>query len=175
MEIFVLITHLIGTILGVGGATMVELHLHQALKDKLVSADESAILAVDYTIIRVGLILAVLSGFGFLLLFKFNGEVEKMYDPILWAKLVMVMIIAVNAILLQAHKINLYWGAAFSFVSWWTVGILGVFLAEGQKLNFFSDDAFVSSFGSIMIVYGITVVVGAIILHQIRSIVSKTV
>ena len=54
--LLLVLVHLVGTIFGVGGATMIEVHLNQALKDSLVSKDESAILALDYKIVRVGLV-----------------------------------------------------------------------------------------------------------------------
>lgn len=171
MDVYTLLilVHLAGTILGIGGATMIEVHLNKALQNREVSYDEKEILATDYAIVRIGLIVSILSGFGFLLLYKISGQTFKLYDPILWAKLAMVIVIAVNALLLQAHKISLYWGAAFSFVSWWTVGLLGVFLTNNVKFDFFGVHTFLSSFASAMLLYGFLVVIGAIVLDFIRK------
>lgn len=158
-----IIAHIIGTILGVGGATMIEIILCKSLKDGTVSDDERNILAPTYTVVRVGLIVAILSGFGFLLVYKFNGQNFRLYDPVLWAKLMIIMVIAVNAILLQMHRVSLYWGSAFSFVSWWLVALLGIFLTNGIKHSFFS----------IMFVYALALIVGAALLHFIRVRVTK--
>lgn len=171
MEISFLLVliHLAGTILGVGGATMIEVHLNQSLKDSLVSKDESALLSLDYNTVRVGLVLALLSGFGFLLLYKIEGETENLYSPILWAKLVIVIIIAINTLLLQARKISLYWGATLSFVSWWTAAILGMYMMDGRTINPFFGEGFFSSFSSILLFYALAVAVGSVILHTIRT------
>ena len=169
IELLLLITHIVGTILGVGGATMIELHLNQALKDKLVSADEGAILGWDYKTVRVGLIMAVLSGFGLIVYHRVVGHFGVMHNPIMWAKLTLVGIMLINTLLLQARMISLYWGTAFSFVSWWTVAIIGVFTTERVRIDLFGGESFLSSFGSIMLIYGIAVVMGAIVLHGIRN------
>lgn len=161
MDIYTLliVAHIAGTILGVGGATMIEIILTKSLKDGTVSEDEREVLKPTYSVVRVGLVVSLLSGFGFLILYKLHGQTFRLYDPVLWAKLTAVMVIAVNAILLQSHKISLYWGSALSFVTWWLVAILGVFLTNGVKY----------SFVSIMVVYIIAVVVGAALLHFIRQ------
>jgi len=156
---FLLLGHLIGTVLGVGGATFVEIQLNNALKDGKVSPEEGVMLGSAYKTVRVGLILGLLTGFGFLILYKTVGQTFRLYDPVLWAKIVMIVIIAINAVLLQAHKMSLYWGSAISFVSWWAVAFLGFFLTNGVKY----------SFVSIMVTYVVTVVVGAVILHKMRE------
>ncbi len=158
-----IIAHLVGTILGVGGATMLEVALNKSLQDGTVSEDERAILGPTYTVVRVGLIVAILSGFGFLLLYKFHGQAFRLYDPVLWAKLVALTVILINAIMLQLHKVSLYWGSALSCVSWWLVAILGIFLTNGVKYSFFS----------IMAVYILALVIGASLLHAIRTRIAK--
>lgn len=169
MELIIVIAHIIGTIFGVGGATMIEAHLAQALKDKLVSTDEKAILAIDYRMVRIGLVVCLVSGFGFLLLDKFEGTTQYLYSPRLWAKLVIIMIIGANALLLQAHAISLYWGSAFSFVSWWVAALFGVFITQRFKFDFFGEGGFTTTFASLMLVFAVAVVVGAIILHLFRN------
>ncbi len=169
IELALLIIHIIGTIVGVGGATLIEVHLNQALKDKNISSDEREFLKLDYTIVRVGLILAILSGFGLLAYHRIMEHYGVMMNPIVWSKLVIVIIIAINTLLLQAKRINLYWGAAFSFVSWWAAAIFGVFITERVPIDIFGKGSFISSFGSVMLIYGVTVIVGAYILHRIRN------
>ncbi len=169
IELALLIIHIVGTIIGVGGATLIEVHLNQALRDKNISTDEGAFLKLDYKVVRVGLILAVLSGFGLLAYHRVMEHYGVMTNPIVWSKLLIVIIIAINTLLLQARCINLYWGAAFSFVSWWAAGIFGVFVTERVPIDIFGKGSFISSFGSVMLIYGVSVIVGAVILHAIRN------
>lgn len=171
MDIFTLliIVHLLGTVLAIGGATMIELHLNRALKDGEISSDEGGMLALDYAIVRWGFIISLLSGFGFLLVYKMSGQTFRLYDPVLWAKMTLVIVVGTNALLLQSHKISLYWGAALSFVSWWSIGLLGVFLSNGIKFNIFGNYSFFNSFMSVILVFVVSVVVGAAALHFIRK------
>lgn len=157
--LFLIITHIIGTVLGVGGATFIEVFLVKALKDGHVDPIEGDFLKTTFTIVRVGLVLAILSGFGFLLFYQLNGQTFKLYNPLLWAKLTMVLIIALNAVLLQAHKISLYWGSAFSLVTWYSAMIVGLFLTNVKMFSYIE----------IMITYTVAVVAGAFILDRIRK------
>lgn len=69
-----IIAHTVGTALGVGGATFVEIFLNKALKDGEVDPIESGFLKTTFSVVRWGLIISILSGFGFLLLYKFSGK-----------------------------------------------------------------------------------------------------
>ncbi len=157
--LFLVIVHLIGTALGVGGATFVEIFLTKSLRDGHVDPIESDFLKTTFLVVRVGLILALLSGFGFLLLYQLSGQTFKLYNPLLWAKLTMVIIIAVNALLLQAHKISLYWGSAFSFTTWYGTAIAGIFLTNGKLYPYLW----------VMFFYVAGVILCAIILDIIRK------
>ncbi|MCF7815962.1 MAG: hypothetical protein K9M10_00920 [Candidatus Pacebacteria bacterium] len=169
IEHILIFAHIIGTIIGVGSATMLESHLGKALKDKLVSEDERAILGVDYRAMRVGLVIIILSGFGFLLLDKFEGKTMYLYSPYLWAKLTFVMVILANTLLLQAKSINLYWGSTFSFVSWWSAALVGMFVTHRLRFDFFGDGQFITVFASLMSLYVVAVIVGAIALNFFRN------
>lgn len=154
-----IIAHLVGTALGVGGATFIEIFLVKAMRDGIVNPIEGDFLKTTFTVVRVGLALAILSGFGFLLLYQFHGQTFKLYNPLLWAKLSMVLIIAVNAVLLQAHKISLYWGSALSLVTWYSALIVGVFLTNAKTYAYWE----------VMLIYAISVTVGAFVLDRIRK------
>lgn len=156
-----LIGHLIGTVLAVGGATMIEIHLNKALADGTMSGDERSLLGLNFTTLRVGLVLSVVTGVGFIALYYFNDQVTRLANPVFWAKMTMLFIVLVNALLLQVHKINLYWGSAFSFVSWWGIMILGFFTSNGIRYGYIE----------IMAAYIAIVLVGAYMLHRIREIV----
>ncbi|NQV93343.1 hypothetical protein HQ403_02490 [Candidatus Kaiserbacteria bacterium] len=127
MDIYtiLILTHLVGTVLGVGSATFAEIFYLKALKDGEVSPDEGALLKSTYTVLRVGLILGVLSGFGFLLLYRFTGQEERLLDPKLWAKMTVIVILVINALMLQLHRIPMWLGASLSVTSWYAAMILG--------------------------------------------------
>lgn len=120
-----ILVHLVGTVLGVGAATFAEIFYLKALKDGEISPDEGALLKSTYSTLRVGLILSVLSGFGFLLLYRFTGQEERLLDPVLWAKMTVIVVLVINALLLQLHKIPMWLGASLSITSWYAAMVLG--------------------------------------------------
>lgn len=161
MDIYTLliIVHLIGAALGVGGATFIEIFLTKSLADGVIDPTESGFLKITYRVVRVGLVLSLFTGFGFVILYIAHGQFFKLYNPVLWAKLTVVSIIAINAILLQMHKISLWLGSAFSFISWYAALIIGVFLTNSTKL----------SYVEIMLFYIVGVIIGGFILGAIRK------
>lgn len=153
-----IIVHLLGVVLAVGGATMVEVALTKSLSDGTMSPDERGILTPSYSVVRIGFVITILSGFGFLIYYKMTNNVDELYNPVLWAKMVIILVIALNALLLQARKISLYWGSALSFVSWWLATLLGIFLSV--EVGY--------SFVGIMLTYAVALVIGAALLHHVR-------
>lgn len=163
---FLILGHIIGTVLGVGGATMIEAHLGAALRDGKMDDTEKAFMAKNFLVTRIGMVLAILTGIGFVAIYIINGATHRLTDGMFWAKMSVVMIIVVNAILLHKHKIGLYWGSAFSFVSWWAALLMGFFLTNGVK--FLASDPLVS-YIMIMAIYAFAVLCGAYILHFFRE------
>lgn len=160
MDIFtaLIILHLVGTVLGVGGATMIEVHLNRALATGM-TPDHRSLLGLNFLVLRVGLVLALFTGFGFIVYYVLHGQEFRLQNPVFWAKMLMVVIVAVNALLLQAHKIGLYWGSALSFITWWMAMILGTFLTNNVRYGFIE----------IMVTYVVLIVVGAYVLHKLRE------
>ena len=164
---FILIVlHIVATILGVGGATMIEIHLNKALRDGTMDAVERSFLGSDFYVTRVGMTLGFLTGMGFVIEYWMYDQLFRLNSGVFWAKMTIFLIIVVNAYLLHKHKIGLYWGSAFSFVSWWTVMFLGMFLSNSVAV--LPGKAFVS-FLLVMLMYGVTVMIGAQLLHMIRE------
>lgn len=161
MDVYTLliIGHLIGTVLGVGGATMIEVHLNKALADGKMEPDERNLLGANFTTLRIGLVIALFTGVGFIALYIAAGQETRLQNPVFWAKMFMIVIVTINALLLQAHKISLYWGSALSFITWWAAALLGMFLTNSVRFGFFE----------IMITYALSIVAGAFILHRIRE------
>ncbi len=127
MDVFqiLIIIHLVGTALGVGGATFAEINVLKALKDGIISPDESNLMHGVYTTMRVGLVIAVLSGLGFLVYYQLNGMEELLYQAKLWAKMTIIGFLVLNAVLLHKKKISLLWGSAISFTAWYAALIIG--------------------------------------------------
>lgn len=117
--------HLLGTILGVGAATFAEIFYLRALKDGEIDPEEGSNLKIIYSVLRIGLILGILSGFGFLVLYRLTGQEERLLDPKLWAKMTVIVILLTNALLLQARRIPMWLGASLSITSWYVAAILG--------------------------------------------------
>jgi hypothetical protein len=140
------LAHVVGTVLGVGGATFAEVNLIRALKDGEITPEEGYLMRGVYAILRLGFFLLIVSGFGFLLYYRLHGMEEFLYSEKLWAKLTVIGVLSVNAILLQTHKIPLLWGSAISFVSWYMALALGVMRGVDY------------SYGMILIVYGILII-----------------
>ncbi len=163
--------HLIGTVLGVGGATMIEIQLGKSLKDGTMSPDERSLLGSDFFTTRIGLVLSVITGLYFIYNYFVTSTLFRIESGVFWAKMAFIVVIIVNSYLLHKHKIGLYWGSAFSFVSWWTVFVLGFFLSHTIKVV--PTNAVVEFF-ALLVIYGVLLVSGAWILHTIRERIKST-
>ncbi len=166
IHFLLILFHIIGTILGVGGATMIEIHLNKALRDGKMDTVERDFLGSDFLITRIGMGLGLITGIGFVLEYWLYDQLFRIDSGVFWAKMLIFLIIVVNAYLLHKHKVGLYWGSAFSFISWWTVMLFGTFLTNGIK--FIPGDTILSFF-ALMGIYGVTVAIGARVLHVFRE------
>ena len=123
---FLIIMHVVGTVLGVGAATFAEIYYTRFGSDDIITDDERKTLTVTYTVMRTGLFLLVISGFGFLLYFRLTEHVAALTSPSFWAKLTIVGVLVGNALLLQARVVPLSIGAAVSLTSWYAAPVLRV-------------------------------------------------
>ncbi|NBD74052.1 hypothetical protein GVX82_03350 [Patescibacteria group bacterium] len=160
--VLVIMMHLAGTILGVGGATFIEINLTKALADGKVDRVEGGFLKSTFTVVRVGLLLTLISGALILVHAVAENNGSLLLGENLWAKITIIGILTVNALLLQAHLINLYWGSALSFVSWWGAAVIGTLSSRGVYADYWA----------IIAVYLAALVIGAWVLHQIRTLVT---
>src|SRR3989344_2332948 len=152
-----IIVHIIGTVLGVGGATFAEIFFLKDIKDGHIEPLEADYLKTTYKVLRIGMILLVLSGFGFLLFYRLTGRTELLYSEKLWAKLTIVGLILINAILFELRKIPAWLGSAVSLTSWYAALILGI--VRGGSL----------SYAKIMYTYIIAVLIVAVILEVVKK------
>jgi hypothetical protein len=123
---FLVMLHVIGTILGTGGATVAELQITRALKDKRVSMDERALMHVNYGMIRAGMAILLVSVIGMFLYFEMQENNPMFTSEKLWIKELMFAMIFVNAVALHKRWVPLWLGASISFTSWWGATLLGL-------------------------------------------------
>lgn len=149
--------HIAGTILGVGGATLAEVNVVQALRDGTVSADEKRLMHTNYTVIRIGTALIVLSGILLVWWHLSQGNNWVLTSEKLWMKELVTVIIVINAVALSRKWVPLLLGSTISFTSWWVATLLGVW--RGVPFSF------------LMLVAGYVVLIAiiAVILHFIRK------
>lgn len=150
------LAHIIGTVLGVGGATFAEVFHIRAMRDGVMTEEEAATLKICYTVLRIGLAILLISGFGFLIYYRLTGQEELLYNPKLWAKMTIVFIIPINAILFQIRKIPTWLATAVSLTSWYAALILGTF----REISY----SYVETIG----LYIVAVFAVAFILHRIN-------
>ena len=121
------ITHIIGTVLGVGATTFAEIFYLKFLKDGEIDPFENDILKVFYRIIRLGLVILVFSGFGYLIVWRQNflGPQVFFSDRFL-IKITIILILLAAAFAMNFKLINLRVGSTITIVSWYTAMILGI-------------------------------------------------
>ena len=154
--------HILGAVLGTGAATFVEIFYLKAIRDGKIEEYEVEDLRIFYFVLHLALIILVFAGFGILIVWrlKFLGP-DFFYDPRLWAKYTIVLIILVNAVLIQARKMPLWLGSPLSLTSWWAAFVLGCWRA----LNV--------SYFSIMFYYILAVIAVGFILEFIKRKINK--
>ena len=128
MDIYQIIvaSHVVATILGTGGATIAEFQITRALKDKKVSDEERALMHVNYTMIRVGMAIMLVSVIAMFWYHLSQGNDFILFSEKLWIKDLMFIAIIVNAVALTKRWIPLWLGASVSFTSWWGATLLGL-------------------------------------------------
>lgn len=137
--------HIIGTALGVGGATVADLLFFRLLRNGTISSHEFSVLNLLRHIIMTGFLILFISGFGFLALVFINtGSLAGMPDKII-AKIVITFILGINsyflsqrvmplfrknlgkalAPMIDAHALLIFTTGTISVISWYTTIILG--------------------------------------------------
>jgi hypothetical protein len=131
MDLFkiLLIAHILGGVVGVGAATFLEIFLNKSLRDGSMDVPEREFMRTTASTLRAGLFISIFTGVGLILSYRINDQLHRLYDPVLWAKFTILFVLMVNGILLQMRRIPLLIGSAVSFVSWYSVFILGLLVS----------------------------------------------
>src|SRR3989344_3032840 len=103
LNTILVIAHVIGVALGVGGASLSDLLFFRSIKDKVISKDEFESLMTASKIIWVGLFILILSGLAiFLSIYLERGSIPMLASPKWQAKLTWVGIIFANGIFFKS-------------------------------------------------------------------------
>ena len=174
-----LMFHILGTILGVGGATISDIIFLRSTKDGVIQKKEWDILRYVSFVIWVGLIVAIASGVGFLLE---NSSITE--NPKVLAKLTIIGIIFFNGVFLHWRIFPLissmigkkmqdtqfvnnmtmvFTSGAISISSWYVVFILGAWRGLNNTLTYWE----------ILLVYSIILVISIIVSNLIGRIHAK--
>jgi len=116
-----------GTALGVGASTFLEVFYIQFSKDGKVDIFEHEVLKKLVFILRFGLLLLVLSGFGLMVLWRLRVMGPDVFFSARYlTKMSVVLILLFTAFLMNFRLINLRIGSAISITSWYWAMILGI-------------------------------------------------
>lgn len=177
MYAFLVILHIIGTALGVGGATISDFLFFKTIKDGRIEKTEFDLLKIASSVIWIGLALLAFSGVGFLLFERLvpHGHESLVYSAPFLAKMTIVLVIFLNGLVMHwkvfpicessldrplagseflRKKVVAFSTGAISIVSWYGALILGAW--RGLE----------ASYGEIVGVY-LLILLGALIVSNI--------
>jgi hypothetical protein len=97
LQSILIITHIIGAAIGVGGATMSDMLFFRAMKNRIITTDQFHLLKVASAVVFGGMALVVLSGVWLLFLSPHLLEVPRVQ-----AKLTAVLVLMLNGFVLHA-------------------------------------------------------------------------
>lgn len=95
------ILHIIGTALGVGGATVSDLLFISSVKDGKIDAKEYGVLKLASKVVWTGLVIGIVTGIGFIYLYNTDPSIGRSVTEKVWAKSVIVAIILINGIIMH--------------------------------------------------------------------------
>jgi hypothetical protein len=149
-NIFLAITHIIGTSLGVGGATVSDFLFFKILKSGKIEEQMFGFLKTVSGVVWFGLFVLAFSGVGFLILHRIEGSEFYVLSSNFWAKMTVVLIIFFNGLIMHwkvfpifercsekrnnnflseefvRHISVIFTTGAISIISWYSALILGV-------------------------------------------------
>lgn len=156
------ISHIVGTALGVGATTLLEIFSIKFGRDGKIDFAEHEVLRTCVTVLRIGLIILAFSGFGLLVMWRLRllGP-EVFYAPRFLAKMTIVLVLLSVAMLVNFKLINFKLGSAISTTSWYAALVLGMW----RKME--------ASYFLIMFVYLVFIGIVYFSLEYIRKITAR--
>jgi hypothetical protein len=148
LRTLLVLIHIIGTVVGAGAATVSDYLFFKFARDGKVDRDEFRILQTVSELVWIGLLILLLSGFGFVLLYAFDhNHIRHVYNiEKIYAKSAIVLVLLINGFVLHRVVLPLFaarlgksfatpqfikksfvifTAGAVSFVSWYSSLILG--------------------------------------------------
>lgn len=123
---FIKLSHIIGTVIGVGATTFAQVFYFKFLsqKDNPLAGE---VLGLFYKMIRLGTVILIFSGFGYLVMWRLRmlGP-EVFFSDRFLSKMTVFLVLLLVAFGLNFRLINPKLGSAVSFASWYVVMILGI-------------------------------------------------
>jgi hypothetical protein len=148
--------HLLGMCFGLGGATMLDLWILRWMRKGSLPIEIGRTFHFISDAVALGLCLLWLSGLGLLALYAMESP-EKLENPKLWAKVIVVIVLTINGLIIHAfvlpealrdlsrpllfgvsrRKAVLFLAAgAVSGVSWYTAFAFGIFRELNNNVTF---------------------------------------
>lgn len=119
MDIYVItsILQAMSISLGVGASTLAILNFFYAIKDGKIEPAERGLMGVNYTVLRVAMVLILLTT---LSIFVIQGQIST-YN---YAQLTLVLVLFLNAGLMTARIMPSKFGPAIQASSWYSLGFI---------------------------------------------------
>lgn len=118
METVLSLISTLGLVLAVGSSTYAITFFQQSILDGRIDKTEKRFLHTVYFILRLGMLLLVLSVLWRMLLLGFT-DTPLFSDQTLWFQFTLLLIVNVNAILMDRHLIPMWLGPAIAGGSWY--------------------------------------------------------
>lgn len=142
-----IVGHLVGLVVGLGAATIADILFMNCLLKNRMSSDQYKFLKLVTDVVVAGLGILLVTGFGFILLYKFTDP-NLIMNPKMWGKVAIVFVLTLNGLAMHEfilplfeHNLNrplfsvprirrnkffLFACGGVSFTAWYSAMILGV-------------------------------------------------
>jgi hypothetical protein len=105
VKLVLVLMHVVGTALGVGGASVTDFLFMRAIRRNRLNASEFYFLTSISYVVLAGLFILSLSGVGFLWVYE-NSDRSLLQNPKLWAKVTIVVLLAINGWVMHKYLIE---------------------------------------------------------------------
>lgn len=161
MDFFLLFINTLGTTLGVGSSTYALIFFHQSIMDGVIDDTEKRFLHTVYLLLRAGMFFLFISFAtqGYLLATQ-SGSILVERNT-LATQATLLIVIFINALLMDGRKIPMWLGPALAGASWY-----GIFFASVLDMYHFSYE-------TLLLWYLVLIVVCILLLRFFRELLPK--
>lgn len=186
IKTFIIVLHLIGLCIGLGGAWIMDLILFRFFQKQDITQEKVDLLHFMSKLVTIGLVLLWVSGLAFLAIYYLD-DAAKLANQKIWGKFAIVVVLTLNGIFLHlkvipmihsfvggklydrssySQKLTMFGAGVVSAVSWVVPFVLGVSKELNNQVTVFgvlSVYVFLLAVAAIMAVLYLTIVVPKII------------